>query len=373
MVAEAATKHQCFFLCGKDDYLVDREGRKLYEKYGAGLADDFSREIIDAEAQNVGKVEPIIRHFIQSAQTPSLFGEKKVVWLRGINFLADSPIGRSEGTKTQVEILSEVLQKLNYSTVCVIITASPVDGRTRGFKALKSTAIFQLIGDEAGSDELSKIVFQECQVLGLTMTQEAVEALLTRVNGNSRLLIQEIQKLATFLGKTSKIIDHALVTSMVSQFGEGDFFEFSEAFFSLDLNWTLDVLTRYFFIQKESRPLITSLFNRLRLMIQLRVLLDAGSIEASSYGLNKNTLGALADEYNLTFDGSQNKSSFNVFSQNPWYLGKLAVAAEKTSLKKLLDFEQSVVGAFEKILEYSLPQEQEAVMRQLVIKCLGYN
>lgn len=75
---------QYHFICGNDDYLIDREGRKLYTHHSAGLSDDFSCEIIDADAQNVPQVESIIKHFIDSAQMPSLFGEKKVIWLRGV-------------------------------------------------------------------------------------------------------------------------------------------------------------------------------------------------------------------------------------------------------------------------------------------------
>lgn len=361
---------QYYFICGSDDYLVDREGRKLYTQHTAGLSDDFSCEIIDADAQNVAKVESIIKHFIDSAQMPSLFGEKKVIWLRGVNFLADSPTARAEGSKTLVESFIEVLAKLDYSTVCIIISAAPVDKRTRAFKALKNTAFFQLLEDDSTPGGLSQLITQECQAHGVKIGQDAIEALLLKVDGNSRLLIQEVQKLITFVGDDPKGISLKLVNEMVEQFGEGDFFEFSEAFFSLDLDWTLDTLTRHFFTQKESRPLIASLQNRLRLMIQLRVLLDAGSIEASSYGLNKNTLQALASEHDLPFADPSSKSGFNVFSQNPWYLGKLAVAAKKISLKKLIDFDLALIEAFEQILKHSQPHEQEAVMRQLVMRCL---
>lgn len=364
---------QYFFFCGKDDYLVDREARKLYEKQSVGLVDDFSREIIDGAAPNVGKIESIIKLFIQSAQTPSLFGENKVVWLRGINFLEDSVIGKSETTKTQIELLIEVLGSFNYNTVCIILSASPVDQRTRGFKALKSgcRSQCQLIGNDSDSQTLVKMALEECKVLGVTIHREALETLITKVAGDSRLLVQEIQKLANFIGRSPESIDIKLVTEMVAQAGEGDFFEFSEAFFSLDLNWALDALTRYFFTQKESRPLITSLFNKLRLIIQLRALLDAKSIEVPSYGgLDKNMLEKLAVEYKLPYANPDNKSAFNVFSQNAWYLSKLATIAKKIPLKKLIDFDFSLIHAFEQILDQSQPEEQEAVMRQLVIKCL---
>lgn len=365
---KTTAQSQYYFICGNDDYLVDREGQKLYSHHSTGLSTDFSCEIIEADAQNIAKVESIIKHFISSAQMPSLFGEKKIIWLRGVNFLADSQTGRAEGTKSLVETFIEILNKLDYSTVCIIITASPVDKRTRSFKSLKNTAFFQLLEDDSTPAGLSKLITQECQAHNINITQDAIEALLLKVDGNSRLLIQEVQKLITHVSNNAEHIDSHLVNEMVTQFGESDFFEFSEAFFSLDLNWTLNALARHFFTQKESRPLITSLQNRLHLMIQLRTLLDSNSIEPNSYGLNKNSLETLASEHNLPFADPSNKSPFNIFSQNPWYLGKLATAAKKISLKKLIDLQLALIETFEQILKY--PHEQESIMRQLVMKYL---
>jgi len=105
-------------------------------------------------------------------------------------------------------------------------------------------------------------------------------------------------------------------------------------------------------------------------MIQLRVLIDAGSIEVSSYGLNKNTLETLASEHNLPFADPSTKSGFNIFSQNPWYLGKLALAVKQISLKKLIDFELALIQTFEQILKHPQPHEQEAIMHQFVMQCL---
>lgn len=369
-MADIKQHSQFFFICGNDDYLVNREAKKLFDKYSAGLADDFSKEIIDGTAQNLSKLELILKQFFESIQTPSLFGENKVVWLRNINFLEDAPLGRSEGAKIQIDNLVEVLGKLNYDAITVILSASPVDKRTRGFKSLKTKSHFQLIEDDSDPKGLAKLVLDECKKFGISITAEATQALLAKVNNNARLLIQEIEKLTTYLGKDKSTIDIKLVNELVTEFGESDFFEFSEAFFSLDLNWTLDALTRYFFIQKESRPLITSLFNKLRLLIQLRVLLDAGSIESSSYGINKNAIEQLSLEHKLSNDEGQNKSAFNVFSQNPWYLGKLSAVAKKIPLKKLIDIDFALIKVFETILEFSQPKEQEMIMRQFVIQCL---
>lgn len=362
-----AIQGQHYFICGNDDFLVDREGRKIYTQHSASLPDDFSTEIINAEAQNVAKVESVIKQFIESAQMPSLFGGKKVIWLRAVNFLADTPTGRAEGTKIHLESLVEVLSKINYKDIDIIITASPVDKRTRIFKALKNTVHFYPMEE---NENLGQIIAQECQSQGVKITQDAIESLLLKVNNNSRLLMQEIQKLVTFVGENGTI-DQKLIHELVSQFGENDFFEFSEAFFSLDINRTLTLLTQHFYTQKEARSLLSSLLNKLRLMIPLRSLLDGHSIDSSSYSINKNTLQKLAEEYGFPFGEAAQKNTFNLFNQNPWYLGKLASLVKKIPLKNLINFEFLLIKAFEDILEYSQAHEQEAIMHQLVVQCLA--
>lgn len=359
---DSSTTQKTFsFICGNDDYLVDRKGKELFNKLTSALTDDFSKEIIDATAQNVAAVESIINQFLQSAQTLSLFGENKVVWLRGVNFLADSVTGRAEGTKAQLETLLDVLNRLDYSTVEILITASPVDKRTRAYKQLNTAGDSQLIGDDAQSNSLQNIISQECKELGVQIAPDAQEILISNINGNTRLLIQEIRKLATYLGEDNATITASLVLELVPQFGEGDFFEFSEAFFSLDLQWTLDAIKRHFFTQNESRPLISSLQNRLRLLIQLRVLIDSGSLSR----VDKNSLQSISQTYNLD---PKIKSGFNITSQNPWYLNKLANTARKIPLRKLINFQQAILEAFEGILQH--PQNQETVIRNLAFKCL---
>ena len=78
---------------------------------------------------------------------------------------------------------------------------------------------------------------------------------------------------------------------------------------------------------------------------------------------------ATAAAYGRHFTGATEKSSFNLFSQNPWYVGKLAGGARLPSLRRLIDNQQEFVRAFEEII--ARPNEQEAVLRDMAVRCLG--
>lgn len=357
------------FICGDDDYLVAEKGRVWFSEQTRDLSDSLSKEVVDGRATNVAEVEDAVNQFTSAVQTLSLFGERKVVWLKDVTFLADSQTGRAQGTLDLLENLREMLAGLDPSGVGVLITAQPVDKRRSFYKWCQKTADFTALA--AGKDIAQVcvgLIRAECEAAGVAMSSEAMQLLIGKVNGHTRLIVEETRKLATFVGTGGETIDERLVADLVPNFGDADFFEAADAFYSLKLDWTLDALRRHFFTDSESRPLLGSLQSRNRLIIQLRVLLDAGAIRGGR-GISKAELEAAARTYSRHFSGSDEKSPLNVFTQNPWYLGRLAETAKRVPLKKLIGFQIAFAEAFEAIIQR--PNEQEEVCRELAIQCLG--
>lgn len=359
------------FICGDDDYLVSEKGRAWFAAQTAGLEDDLSKEVVDGRAANVSEVEAAIVRFTGAVQTLSLFGERKVVWLKDVNFMADSPTGRAQGTLDLLDRLKAVLEGLEPESTAVLITAHPVDKRRSFYKWCQQAADFALLGADKDSAAMySRLISEICGEHGIAISRSAVPLLIGKVNGNTRLLVEETRKLCTFLAGSTESISEQLVNDLVPNFGEGDFFEAADAFFSLRLEWTLEALRRHFFTNNESRPLLGSLQSRNRLLIQLRVLLDAGALRIGGRGIAKADLEAAARAYGHHFgESSGEKSNLNIFSQNPWYLSRLAETANRVSLKRLIGFQIAFAEAFEAIIER--PNEQEDVCRELAIRCLS--
>ncbi len=366
----ASTTKPFTFICGDDDFLVSRRGRELFAEMSTGLTDEFSREIIEGSVQNLEELETVVGRFRAAVQTLSLFGDRKSVWLKDVNFLADTVTGRSEGAKAHVADLLGLLETVDPAGVAVLITACPVDRRRTEFKSLQKAGEFEFHGGEGGGEALAGLVLQEAKTLGVSFAPGALEFLTAKVNGHTRLALEETRKLATYLGSQGEFINEALIRDLVPDFGEGDFFEPAEAFFSLDLPWTVDALKRYFFAGHSARPLLSSLQGRNRLMIQLRVLLDSGELRLGYGGIDKASFEAARKAYARHFGGLEEKSTFNIFTQNVWYLGKIGEKAKGLPLKKLIDFQTAFVGAFEELLKRGA-QEEDTVMRELAVRCLG--
>ena len=360
------------FVCGADDFLVNRVGKARYDELTKDVTDDFAREIISGFANNVGEVESAINRFRESVQTVSMFDGKRVVWFKDVNFLADTVTGRAESTLKLVEDLQELLAKIDPDQVAAVITAAPIDRRRSFPKWCEKNGDFTLVGGDGDSaaESLAGVILAEARELGVTFGEGAAQLLLAKVGANTRLLIEETRKLATFAGGAdgkATVIEEAHVAELPANTAEGDFFEAAEAFFAGDLQWTLRALHHHFFTGGDARPIISAMQNRNRILLQVRALADAGEVRVGPRGLDG--LPKAAPIYAHHFAGVTEKSSYNLFSQNAWYVGKLAGSAKLPSLRRLIDNQQDFIRAFEEIVQR--PNEQEEVLREMAVRCLS--
>jgi DNA polymerase III subunit delta len=340
------------FICGGDDFLVGRLGRERFEDLAREVTDEFSREVISGFAGNVGEVTSAVNRFRESVQTMSMFGGRRVIWLKDINFLADTVTGRAEGTLKAVEDLQQILAGLNPAETAVLVTAAPIDRRRTFPKWCEKTADFTLVGGEGdgAAEALAGVAVAEARRIRVSLEADALGLLLARVGANTRLLIEEVNKLATYAGDGAAITE-AMVAELTPNVAEGDFFEAAEAFFT----------------GGDARPVISALQNRNRILLQVRALLDAGEVRVGPRGLDG--LPRAQASFGHHFTGATEKSSYNLFTQNAWYVGKLAGSAKLPTLRRLIDNQLDLINAFEEIIRR--PHDQEEVLRELAVRCLA--
>ena len=358
---------------GDDDFLVRNRAKEIHAELAEKYPDEFSRETIDGKAERVEDALRILNEAKGATQTLSLFGDGKLVWLNEIDFLNQSRTGGSESCKDALEEAKEHFSKLPEG-VSLLLSATPVH-RSHGFiKWLQKNTEFEDLKskDSRGNPSFASfrlVVRETAQACSVEITSEATELLCAKIAGNVRLAAEEIRKLACYLGEETNQITEKHVAELVPEFGETDFFEAAEAFSSGDLNWALEAIDRYFFHGKDARPLLSSLQNRNRLLIQLRVLIDAREIRPNAK-LNKQDFERLSHKHASHFADPSQKSALNVFSQNPWYLGRLLPAATKFSTRALIDFQARFIKTFEDLISVH-KDDQAALLKQLAVQCLG--
>jgi len=357
------------FISGDDEYLVQQRGRAIFESWASeDSEDEFSREVLDGRAGNMEELGQALKNFQASVQTLSLFGSRKRIWFKDITFLGDNVTGRAKGTQELLDsLLRPTLESLDGDTVKVVLSAFPVDRRRSIYKWLQSKGDSEHIagGGDRDPSAYYPIIEKQCESAGVDITPEARDMLIERVSANGRLIRLEIEKLIGYVGNSGETINADMVNQLVPHFGEAQFFEAAEAFYTLNLEAALEALRRHFYTNKEARGLIGNLQTKNRLLIQLRVLLDAGTLTPR---INANQLSRASAAFSDLFSGVEEKSAYNVFSQNPYYLSRLSRAASQLPLKRLIDFQENFLNAFEQCLERH--QEQETVLRETYIRCL---
>lgn len=357
-------------ICGDEEFLVQNRGREVFTEWVQAIgADEFSQETLDGRAGNQEELAEVLKQFQASVQTLSMFGETKVVWFKDISFLGDTVTGRAKGTQELLDShLKPLLEGIDPASVRVLLTAFPVDRRRSFYKWLQKNADFQYLegGGERDPSALYGLMSEVCSSFGVEFEAEARDLLLERVSGSARLIQIETEKLATYVGPGEGTITLEQVNSLVPHYGEANFFEAAEVFYSLNLEASLEALRRHFFTHRDARGLISSLQGRNRLLIQIRVLLDTG---AWSGRITKDAVARTEARYADLFTGVEGKSGYNVFSQNPYYLSRLASTAGRVSLKNLIDFQHHFLAAFRQCIQRA--QDQESVMRETFIRCLS--
>lgn len=360
---------QIHAIVGDDDFLVRRKAKETWEDLSQEYPDELSREIVDGRADRVEDVARILGEIRSATETLSLFGGGKLVWLNEANFLNQNRVGAAQGSKEELEKAKEFLGKLDEGNQ-VVLSACPVHRNHSFLKWLQKNANYQDAGKSDKSDaSFRRIVEETSKDFGVTFEAGALELLEAKIGGNPRLAAEETKKLATYLGEEDKVISENLVAELVPEFGEADFFEAAEAFSAGDLAWTLDAIDRHFFHAKDARPLLSSLQGRNRLAIQLRVLMDAREIEPRTR-LNKDTMERLSRKHASHFENVAEKNPLNLFSQNPWYLGRLIPTAAKFPTRRLIDFQSEFIRTFEQLLGAGR-EEQPSILKELAIRCLG--
>jgi DNA polymerase-3 subunit delta len=296
-----------------------------------------------------------------------MFGGRRVVWLKDVNFLADTVTGKAETTIKPVEDLQQLLQSVDPQETSVLITAAPVDRRRSFLKWCERNADFTLADGGEDTDGLGAVVLAEARLMGVQFGPGALELLLAKIGSNTRLLVEEVHKLAAH-SADGAVIEEASVAEVTPNAAQGDFFETADAFLSGDLQLTLAALRRHFFAGGDARPVLAALQNRTRILIQVRALADAGDARVGPRGVEG--LQQAAAAYGTKYgDAAAQKSSLNVFTQNPWYVGKLVGSSSLPPLRRLIDNQREFTAAFEEIIRR--PDAQEEVLRDMAVRCLA--
>ncbi|MDR1435029.1 MAG: hypothetical protein LBI77_01320 [Puniceicoccales bacterium] len=324
-----------FFIAGNDCFSVRKRSDAILQSFQG-----VEIETIDSDADSISEAVQELRRVCEALRTVSLFAEKKCVYYRDVSFLSDASIGRSEEVLSWMDELQSLLEKL--PEVGYLMAARSVDGRQRVIKWFLENCHGEIL-EAPKSVGCEQYVRDGVKGEGKKISAEALSKFLGRTGNDLAIIGGELDKLLLH-GADESGIEVRDVEEIVVDLRGDDFFETVELFFGDDGEAFARGIRRYFLYREEGRPLLAALQNRLRLLIQLRYLHENDGLE----NVTKIALERLKEKYAALYRGEVG----SIFTQNPWYLGKLLAIAKKGSLGDWIDFQSKLLGAIVTLSEH---------------------
>ena len=195
---------------GSDEAAVKKRARELANELAPKDAGDFGVDLLDGAVENADQAVSRVHETVQAIQTLPFFGSEKLVWLKDVNFLGDSAVGRSTQVQSALEQLKELVTEGLPGDVILLLSAIDVDKRRSFYKAIAKLGQFEQFdridtsksGWEEAVEGLARHMASE---RGLRFQPEALEAFARLAGADSRQLENEIEKIDLFLGSDTSL------------------------------------------------------------------------------------------------------------------------------------------------------------------------
>jgi len=267
---------QVYIFSGEDEYLFLQDAKNLVNKLMPPAEQTLGLEIIEGRARIVAEAVTIIANCIEAVRTPGFMGARKVVWLRGVNFLDRSVLARSKDVGEVLGSLVEIIKTGLPAGNILVVTATAVDKASVFFKACHSKGeIYQQEELKPWQKEKTAISFVRglLQKNKLQAPPGVITAIVSLAGTDSRQLSQEIDKLAVYVHPGQKVSEDD-VAAIVSSARENNAFNLADAAGTRNLPKAIATLRQLLFQKESEIGLVMGLETRFRYLLILRVMIS---------------------------------------------------------------------------------------------------
>jgi DNA polymerase III subunit delta len=253
--SKAASAQICAVV-GSDESEVKRVAKDLAVRMTPAEGGDFASDVIDGVADYADQAAARIHQTIEALLTFPFFGGEKLVWLKNVNFLADTVTGRAAAVTEALEKLAETLGGGLPESTRFLLSAIDVDKRRSFYKGLSKLGKVQVFDKVDASksgweEEAAALARERAQERGLQFSGEAIELFTLSTGGDRRVVENELEKLDLYLGSERRAVTVDDVRELVPLSRAGIVFELGNALAARDLNRSLALLDQLLF-QGES-------------------------------------------------------------------------------------------------------------------------
>ncbi|SMO50763.1 DNA polymerase III subunit delta [Melghirimyces algeriensis] len=219
--------------------------------------------------------ETPVQDLVREAETPSFFGEQRLVVGKNAWFLTTR--GKEKQEHRPEELLQYAKNPLEENVLILTVPAEKLDGRKKVVKELKKH-VREAVFPPLDSSALKRWVTNRVKRTGVQADSQTVESLIRQTGPNLRLLDMEISKLVTYVGSSGRITPDT-VSELVPRTLEQDVFKLVDRVARRKTGEAMAVY--YDLLENREEPLriLALIIRQFRMMLQVKVLAVQGMSE----------------------------------------------------------------------------------------------
>jgi DNA polymerase-3 subunit delta len=377
--SQPGTNTRFFAVVGSDEGAVKKRAHELGKELAPKDAGDFGVDLLDGAVENADQAVSRIHETIQAIQTLPFFGGDKLVWLKDVNFLGDSVVGRSAQVQTALEQLKELLSDGLPSDVIVLLSATDVDKRRSFYKVISKLGRFEQFDridtSKSGWEEAVEGLAQHIAgQRGLKFRPEALEAFARLAGADSRQIENEIEKIDLFLSgdapanspaRETREISLEVVRRLVAKTATGVIWELGNSISRRNLGEALDLLQQLLFQGETAMGILfAAIIPTMRNLLATKELCESYGLRPPQAPFQFGPMINRLPESSVAFLPRKKDGSINAYA-----LGLAACEIHRFSIQELRQGLKDCLAANIRLVTTQL--EPKLILSDLLVKLLA--
>lgn len=360
--ATAPEQASVVLVFGEDEYRVAQRAKELLAGWCPPDQQDLGLEIVDGAVDTVDEAVGAVQRTLEALATVGLFGGAKVVWLRDARFFSEAIPGKFEAVKAAVARLAEEIKRGLLPGQRLLISADKVHRSYAFYKACQAAgAVITYDVPERPREQMDHALATLQELFrqeALKVAGPVMQMLVEKAGYDTRQLVQEVNKLATYLGDRKEVTAED-VRLLVSPSRESISWDLAETLAQRNLPACLRLFRQLMFQKEKPFLLLMGLESRIRDLLALRELMEAGHLRLSHSGSYVNPVWSELPEAR---EAAQSLVG-HLLKGHPYRLAVLAKAASGFTTAELQRWYRRAVETHARLTEGAVPDE-------LLMECL---
>lgn len=253
-----------YYFWGDDDFTMMQEINTLKENHLDPHWLQFNWE------KFAGDKEDLIRDAFLQAMTPPFGSGDRLVWLVNTNICQTC----SEDLLTEIK---RTIKQIPTTTHLLLTSSKKPDNRIKSTKLINQYAQvkeFSLI-PVWQTDVLIKRVEETVKQKGLNISKEGIKILANCVGNDSRLLWQELEKLAIYQGENKQPIEGEIIKSLVNVSNQNSL-QLAQAILQKNIPLALQLVQDLIALNEPGLRIVATLVGQFRTWAVVKTMIESG-------------------------------------------------------------------------------------------------